>query len=63
VKDLAKVTEFVAAIGFAFDEQFTDENATRMIISDRTSSPSATATGTSGRSSTWTWQLSRRASV
>jgi predicted lactoylglutathione lyase len=37
VKDLARTTEFFAALGFAFDQQFTDENATRMIISDDTS--------------------------
>jgi predicted lactoylglutathione lyase len=37
VKDLAKATEFFTAIGFSFDEQLTDENATRMIISDDTS--------------------------
>ena len=37
VKDLAKATEFFTAIGFSFDPQFTDENATRMIISDDTS--------------------------
>ena len=28
VKDLRRATEFFAAIGFAFDPQFTDENAT-----------------------------------
>jgi uncharacterized protein len=37
VKDLSKATEFFTKLGFAFDEQFTDENATRMIISDDTS--------------------------
>jgi predicted lactoylglutathione lyase len=37
VKDLAKATEFFGEIGFAFDPQFTDESATRMIISDDTS--------------------------
>ena len=37
VKDLRKATEFFSALGFSFDEQFTDENATRMIISDDTS--------------------------
>jgi uncharacterized protein len=37
VKDLAKATEFFSAIGFSFDPQFTDENATRMIVSDDTS--------------------------
>jgi uncharacterized protein len=37
VKDLSKSTEFFRAIGFSFDPQFTDENATRMIISDETS--------------------------
>lgn len=34
VKDLAKATEFFTRLGFSFDQQFTDENATRMIISD-----------------------------
>jgi predicted lactoylglutathione lyase len=37
VNDLTKATEFFSAIGFSFDLQFTDENATRMIISDETS--------------------------
>jgi uncharacterized protein len=37
VKDLNKATDFFTAIGFSFDPQFTDENATRMIISDDTS--------------------------
>jgi len=37
VKDLPKATEFFTALGFSFDPQFTDENATRMIISDETS--------------------------
>jgi predicted lactoylglutathione lyase len=37
VKDLIKATEFFTAIGFSFDPQFTDENATRMIISEDTS--------------------------
>jgi uncharacterized protein len=37
VKDLTKATEFFSKLGFSFDEQFTDENATRMIISDDTS--------------------------
>jgi uncharacterized protein len=37
VKDLARATEFFRAIGFSFDPQFTDENATRMVISDETS--------------------------
>jgi uncharacterized protein len=37
VKDLANATEFFTAIGFSFDPQFTDENATRMIVSDDTS--------------------------
>jgi uncharacterized protein len=36
-RDLAKATEFFSKIGFSFDSQFTDENATRMIISDDTS--------------------------
>jgi predicted lactoylglutathione lyase len=34
VKDLAKATAFFAKLGFSFDPVFTDENATRMIISD-----------------------------
>jgi predicted lactoylglutathione lyase len=37
VKDLAKTTEFFTALGFSFDPYFTDENATRMVISDDTS--------------------------
>jgi uncharacterized protein len=37
VKDLPRAREFFTAIGFAFDPQFTDENATRMIISEDTS--------------------------
>jgi uncharacterized protein len=37
VKDLGKATEFFSRLGFSFDRQFTDENATRMIISDDTS--------------------------
>lgn len=34
VKDLAKASEFFTKLGFEFDQQFTDENATRMIISE-----------------------------
>lgn len=37
VQDLAKATTFFTELGFAFDPQFTDENATRMIISEDTS--------------------------
>jgi uncharacterized protein len=37
VKDLAKATEFFTKLGFSFDPMFTDDNATRMIISDETS--------------------------
>jgi uncharacterized protein len=37
VKDLATTTAFFTKLGFSFDAQFTDENATRMIISDDTS--------------------------
>ena len=37
VKDLAKATEFFTKLGFSFDPMFTDENATRMIVSDDTS--------------------------
>ena len=37
VKDLAKATEFFTKIGFSLDPQFTDESATRMIVSDDTS--------------------------
>lgn len=34
VRDLAAATEFFTRIGFSFDPEFTDANATRMIISD-----------------------------
>ncbi|MGH3042271.1 MAG: VOC family protein [Gaiellaceae bacterium] len=37
VKDLSKATGFFSKLGFSFDPQFTDENATRMIVSDDTS--------------------------
>ena len=37
VKDLARSTEFFTGIGFSFDPEFTDDQATRMIISDETS--------------------------
>lgn len=37
VKDLGKAREFFKTVGFSFDDVFTDENATRMIISDETS--------------------------
>src|SRR5687768_16159764 len=37
VKDLTRATEFFRSIGFAFDQDFTDEIATRMIVSDETS--------------------------
>jgi uncharacterized protein len=37
VKDLSKTTDFFSTLGFEFDPQFTDENATRMIISEDTS--------------------------
>jgi uncharacterized protein len=37
VRDLAKAKEFFTEIGFSFDPQFTDETATRMIVSDDTS--------------------------
>ena len=37
VRDLSKTTDFFSALGFEFDPQFTDENATRMIISEDTS--------------------------
>jgi predicted lactoylglutathione lyase len=37
VKDLARTTQFFRSLGFEFDPQFTDENATRMIVSDETS--------------------------
>src|SRR6266542_2026175 len=37
VKDLARTTEFFTKLGFSFDPATTDENATRMIISDDTS--------------------------
>ena len=34
VKDLSKTVEFFKKLGFAFNPQFTDENATCMIIND-----------------------------
>jgi len=34
VKDLSRTVEFFKKLGFAFDAQFTDENATCMIIND-----------------------------
>jgi uncharacterized protein len=37
VKDLAKAREFFTTLGFSFDEQSSDENASRMIISDEAS--------------------------
>ena len=37
VKDLAASTEFFTKVGFSFDPQFTDDNATRMIITGDTS--------------------------
>jgi uncharacterized protein len=37
VKDLPKAKEFFTSVGFSFDEQFSDENASRMIISDEAS--------------------------
>jgi predicted lactoylglutathione lyase len=37
VKDLAKATAFFRALGFEFDQVFTDENASRMIIGDEAS--------------------------
>lgn len=37
VKDLGKAREFFKTVGFSFDDVFTDENATRMIVSDETS--------------------------
>ena len=37
VKDLAASTEFFTKVGFSFDPQFTDENGTRMIVTDDTS--------------------------
>jgi len=37
VKDLARTTEFFEKLGFTFDQQFTDENATRMIVSEDSS--------------------------
>jgi uncharacterized protein len=37
VKDLGRTTEFFTRLGFEFDPVFTDENATRMIVSEDTS--------------------------
>ena len=37
VKDLAKSTKFFEGIGFSFDQEFTDQNATRMVVSEEVS--------------------------
>lgn len=37
VQDLERTVDFFAALGFAFNPKFTDENATCMIINDNTS--------------------------
>lgn len=37
VRDLGKAREFFGAVGFTFDKQFTDENATRMVVGEETS--------------------------
>jgi len=37
VRDLAKSTAFFRELGFAFDPQFSDENASRLIVSEETS--------------------------
>ena len=37
VKDLDRTVDFFAALGFAFNPKFTDENATCMIVNDGTS--------------------------
>ncbi|MBB5156757.1 VOC family protein [Saccharopolyspora phatthalungensis] len=34
VKDLNRAVDFFTALGFTFDQRFTDENATCMVISD-----------------------------
>ncbi|MGH3729719.1 MAG: VOC family protein [Micromonosporaceae bacterium] len=34
VKDLGRSTEFWTKVGFTFNQQFTDENATSMVIDD-----------------------------
>ncbi len=35
VKDLANSVDFFTRLGFSFNRQFTDENATAMVISDQ----------------------------
>lgn len=35
VKDLAKSVEFFTGLGFAFNAQFTDENATCMVVNEQ----------------------------
>jgi predicted lactoylglutathione lyase len=35
VQDLTKSTEFFARLGFTFNEQFTDENATCMVVNEQ----------------------------
>src|SRR5687767_10551450 len=37
VKDLARSTAFFTSVGFSFDPEFTDGNASRMIVSEDTS--------------------------
>jgi uncharacterized protein len=37
VRDLARSTAFFGELGFAFDPQFSDENASRLIVSENTS--------------------------
>ena len=34
VKDLARTTEFFNGVGFSFNQEFTDENATCMVVAD-----------------------------
>jgi predicted lactoylglutathione lyase len=36
VRDLDRAVDFFAALGFAFDAQFTDERATAMVLNDHT---------------------------
>jgi predicted lactoylglutathione lyase len=37
VKDLPKAKDFFTTVGFSFDEQFSDDTASRMVISDAAS--------------------------
>lgn len=54
VKDLSRSTRFFTTLGFSFNQQFTDENTTCMIIGDDTYvMPHAEATFSSDPALRW----------